>query len=188
MQIPFVEQGVTSEYAKSRPETIANASLSEFVWAMSIIASRCFSSNGTLPRDALSRGNGSTVGTGSKTEAQVAGPASPGSPAEVSEGESQGGGEVGVGTEASGPEVSSGESGSEESGEDGEPRVTPVTQEEKEEAQEESRFEQAVMLLPYGDLLNHDMYPNTYWEVSIGCTPVVPNPCRPLLLCSRCPY
>jgi len=133
MQVPHIEEGLTSEYAKCRPETMANASLSDFVWAMSIIASRCFSSNGTLPRDLLSKRKGFRRRDRRAARTQKVTSASP----EAPEGKSQGGGQAGSVHGAGGAGLPSGESGSEEIGEGGEMRVMPVTEEEKR--REESR-------------------------------------------------
>ncbi|CAI5529027.1 unnamed protein product, partial [Closterium sp. Naga37s-1] len=140
----------------SNPAAIANASRSEFYWALSIVTSRSFTFSPSLRArgdgeeqqaegtDGAERGeDGGLDGADGADGAEVA--------AEVKEG---------VATEGAGGEAEEGRSGSSSSssssggGSDG------------GGSREEDWYATSAAMLPFADLFNHDFYSNVGWKLS----------------------
>ncbi|CAI5467826.1 unnamed protein product [Closterium sp. Yama58-4] len=144
-------------YDRCNPASIANATRSEFYWALTIVTSRCFTFSPSL----RARGDGEEQQAGG-TEGAEAGGDGGADGADGADGAAEVAAEVnkGMATEEAGGDTEEGSSGSSSSssggGRDG------------GGSRVEDWYATSAAMLPFADLFNHDYYPNMGWKVRDG--------------------
>ncbi|CAI7925902.1 unnamed protein product [Closterium sp. NIES-54] len=129
------------------PAAVANATRSEFYWALTIVTSRCFTFSPSMrargggeEQQAEGAEGGGDGGTDGADGAEVAAEAAGAVAAEAAGGEAEEG--------SSGSSSSSSGGGSDGGG-----------------SREEDWYATSAAMLPFADLFNHDYYPNMGWKV-----------------------
>ncbi|GJP69757.1 hypothetical protein CLOP_g771 [Closterium sp. NIES-67] len=139
-QATRLKQAYTDLYDRCSPAAIANASRSEFYWALAIVTSRCFTYSPAMPDSESGVSSGDSAGG-----------------AEQRESGTEGGLDGAAATAAVAKE---------EAVAGGEAETGRVDSSSSRSSRGEEWFATSAAMLPFADLFNHDSYPNLGWELS----------------------